>query len=52
MQGIYRDYPLAAGDVAMTCAMDLAMNEQTGICSLRLTHEIIVRSGCAGIIKL
>ncbi len=51
MQGIYKDYDMVPGDIPLTVALDLAMDDNTGVSSLALAHAIIIRSGCAGIVK-
>ncbi len=50
MQGIYQNCTMVAGDVPLTVALDLAMNEE-GASSLALAHTMIMMSGFAEVRK-
>ncbi len=50
MQGIFKGSPVYYHDNAWTVALDMTQDD-FGICSAKLAHYLIERSGCAGIVK-
>lgn len=51
MQGIFQGFKLMTHDTVWTVILDLALNEKTGISSIKNAYNILKMSGSANCIR-